>query len=155
MTGLPYADGQVVPGLRYGVFLGEPDFDKFTTQEFRGLITLEHRWSENIVTTVSVHGRQATNDGAYVFIGGSLNAPFDPAARTVGRFADVNSYDDRNYDVRIDQLFTWTLYHGRDVPAGRDGQDAGKTVERGGHFAAFEQPELFVREVRKGFRLMH
>ncbi|MGI9579087.1 MAG: epoxide hydrolase family protein [Microthrixaceae bacterium] len=28
------------------------------------------------------------------------------------------------------------------------------TVERGGHFAAFEQPELFVDEVRKGFRPM-
>ncbi|MCP4435768.1 MAG: epoxide hydrolase 1 [Actinomycetia bacterium] len=28
------------------------------------------------------------------------------------------------------------------------------TLERGGHFAAFEQPELFVQEVRSGFRAM-
>jgi pimeloyl-ACP methyl ester carboxylesterase len=28
------------------------------------------------------------------------------------------------------------------------------TLERGGHFAAFEQPELFVGEVRNGFRSM-
>ena len=28
------------------------------------------------------------------------------------------------------------------------------TLERGGHFAAFEQPELFVGEVRDGFRSM-
>jgi pimeloyl-ACP methyl ester carboxylesterase len=26
------------------------------------------------------------------------------------------------------------------------------TLEKGGHFAAFEQPEVFVEEVRKGFR---
>ena len=27
-------------------------------------------------------------------------------------------------------------------------------LDRGGHFAAFEQPELFVDEVRAGFRTM-
>ena len=27
-------------------------------------------------------------------------------------------------------------------------------LDRGGHFAAFEQPELFVNEVRNAFRLM-
>ncbi|MDT7554195.1 MAG: hypothetical protein QOI16_2731, partial [Pseudonocardiales bacterium] len=29
-----------------------------------------------------------------------------------------------------------------------------RTVERGGHFAAFEQPELFVSEVRAYFRMV-
>lgn len=123
IAGLPYADGQVVPGLRYGVFLGEPGFATFTTEEFRGLLTLEHRWTDSSVTTVSAHGRYWTNEGAYVFI---ANDSFDPAARTVGRFVDVNRYDDHNYDVRVDQLFTWTLYQGRD--AGGDGRDAGKAV---------------------------
>ena len=27
-----------------------------------------------------------------------------------------------------------------------------ETLDRGGHFAAFEQPELFVQEVRAAFR---
>lgn len=126
LAGLPYYDGAVVSNLRYGVFLGEPGFDLFHTDEYRGLLTLEHKWTENIITTVSVHGRYATNDGAYVFI---ANNTFDPVARTVGRYVDVNSYDDRNYNVRVDQVFNWTLYQGRDVapaPARADGQDGGK-----------------------------
>ncbi len=130
LPGLPYYNGAVVPNLRYGAYLGEPDFATFTTNNYRGLLTLEHRWSENSVTTLSAHGRYATDDGGYVFIAATGADPgFDPVTRRVGRYADAITYDDRNYDVRLDQLFTWTLHQGRDpapTPAGKDGDDAGK-----------------------------
>lgn len=37
----------------------------------------------------------------------------------------------------------------RVIPGGGDGD-----LDRGGHFAAFEQPDLFVHEVRSFFRLV-
>ncbi len=43
----------------------------------------------------------------------------------------MENYDDRNYDVRIDQVFNWTIYHGRDAapaPARQDGKDGGKDM---------------------------
>lgn len=116
--GLPYVDGHVLPGVPYSRYLGEPDFANYHINTFRGLLTLEHKWTDNVVTTLSFHGRHSDNDTHYVNIANFNGEPtVDPVTGLVSRESVIGATHVENQDVRLDQLFTWTIYDGGAVAA--------------------------------------
>ncbi len=126
--GVPYdADARrVLPGVPSNRYFGEPDFTNFRTRQLRGLLTLEHRWNEHNVTTLSLHARRGDIDGGY-FILFNFAGPFiDPVTGDVGRSAAQQDTAEQNQAVRLDHVFTWTVYDGGSTTSGKDGKSLGR-----------------------------
>jgi iron complex outermembrane recepter protein len=119
--GLPYFNGRVLAGVPYDRYLGEPSFTELTNKPFRGLITLDRRWSDWAETVVSVHGRHAESNGAYVAFQNSGGFVSNPATGLISRFVGVLHITDTGTTVRVDQTFSGTLYRGAGATAGEDG----------------------------------
>ncbi len=122
IPGLPYDAGRVVPNVPYSRYLGEPGFTDFTNETFRGLLTLEHRWSEGVRTTLSVHDRYGQETGNYFILFNFAGPLIDPAGN-IARGVSINDFDDNNLTARLDQVFEWTIYRGAEpaaAPASKD-----------------------------------
>jgi iron complex outermembrane recepter protein len=128
--GLPYVDGHVLPGVPYNRYLGEPAVTDYQINTFRGLLTLEQRWTDDIITTLSVNGRKSHNDTRYVNLGSfDGSSGIDPVTGLVSReFVDADP-DSYNIDVRLDQVFNWTVYQGHQSPS--TGSKDGKVQSHG------------------------
>ena len=122
--GLPYFNGHVLAGVPYERYLGEPSFTELTNKPFRGLITLDHRWSDWAETVVSVHGRYAESNGAYVALQNSGGFVSNPATGLISRAVGVLDITDTGTTVRVDQTFSGTLYRGARATSGEDGKSA-------------------------------
>ncbi|HEU5078760.1 MAG TPA: TonB-dependent siderophore receptor [Opitutaceae bacterium] len=107
--GLPYLDGAVLPGVPRDQYLGEPGFTEFTHKTSRGIAQLEHRWSENAVTTVSVHGRHSTEVGNYFLLYNFAGPLQDPVTKDIARAVSINDHLDENFTARIDQTLAANL----------------------------------------------
>ena len=72
------------------------------------------------------------------------------------RWPDKETVDDRSQGVRLEKLQDLVRYWGRTTTGARSRRSSTlfywHEVDRGGHFAAWEQPQLFSEEVRAGFR---
>ncbi len=120
--GLPYFNGRVLAGVPYDRYLGEPSFTEWTNKPFRGLITLDHRWSDWAETVISVHGRYAESNGAYVGLQNSGGFVSNPATGLISRAVGVLDITDTGTTVRVDQTFSGTLYRGAQPTSGEDGK---------------------------------
>jgi iron complex outermembrane receptor protein len=122
--GLPYFNGRVLAGVPYGRYLGEPSFTELTDKPFRGLITLDHRWSDWADTVVSVHGRYAESKGSYVGFQDSGGFVSNPATGLISRAVGVLDITDTGTTVRVDQTFSGTLYRDAQPTSGDEGKNA-------------------------------
>jgi iron complex outermembrane receptor protein len=122
--GLPYFNGRVLAGVPYGRYLGEPSFTELTDKPFRGLITLDHRWSDWADTVVSVHGRYAESKGSYVGFQDSGGFVSNPASGLISRAVGVLDITDTGTTVRVDQTFSGTLYRDAQPTSGDEGKNA-------------------------------
>jgi iron complex outermembrane receptor protein len=124
-TSLPYDNGQVLPNIPYNRYLGEPDFTNIDTQTFRGLLTLEHHWTEAHTTTVSVHGAHVGSDGGNFILFPFFGTLQDPVTGDITRNAEAINYEDQYFTARIDHVWNWTSYGGEGeiTPAGQDAKE--------------------------------
>lgn len=119
--GVPYINGQVLPGIPYGRYFGEPGFTEFTNETYRGLVELEHRWADWARTTLSLHGRTATEKGNYFILYNFAGPLQDPVTGDISRGVSINDHEDDNLAARLDQLLEWTIYDGGNAAAaGKD-----------------------------------
>ena len=139
--GLPYFNGRVLAGVPYERYLGEPSFAELTNKPFRGLITLDHRWSDWAETVVSVHGRYAESNGSYVTFQNSGGFVSNPTTGLISRAVGVLDITDTGTTVRVDQTFRGTLYRGAEATSGGDGKgvrDGGFPTVRNQLLLSFE-----------------
>jgi iron complex outermembrane recepter protein len=120
--GLPYFNGQVLAGVPYGRYLGEPGATELTNKPFRGLISLDHRWSDWADTVVSVHGRYSQSHGIYFALQNSGGFVSNPATGSISRAAGALDITDTGTTVRVDQTFSGTLYRRAQAGGGTEGQ---------------------------------
>lgn len=152
--GVPYVNGEVLPGVAYHRYYGEPGFTEFTNETWRGLLELEHRWSENARTKLSLHGRHAESEGPYFILFNFAGPSVDPLTGDISRGVAITDFTDENVTIRLDQSFDWTIYGG----GGSNVTDKdGKTASSTGGFTIKNQLLLsaeFERETRDTSRLL-
>ncbi len=152
--GVPFVNGEVLPGVPYHRYFGEPGFTQFTTEQWRGLLELEHRWSDWAKTTLSLHGRRAEQDGAYFILFNFAGPSFDPVTGLVSRGVAITDFEDETLTARLDQVFDWTIWE----RAGTTVTDKdGKAVSETPGFAIRNQLLLsgeYERETRDTRRLL-
>ncbi len=124
---LPVVDGRVLD-VPYDRYFGEPGFTEIEAESSRGLATLDHRWTEDHATTLSLHGvRSETDGGNFIFFpfAGPLQ---DPMTGDITRAAEVIDFTSDYFTARIDHIWDWTIHEGAS-PRSAD-RTAGKRTGR-------------------------
>lgn len=158
-VGLPVVNGKLVPNVPYSRYFGEPGFTDFTLEEFRGLLTLEHRWDDANRTTLSVHGRHAEGEGPYFILFNFAGPTFDPVTGNVSRGVAITDTDDTNLTARVDHVWDWTIYERAGGGAARvaSGKDKDVPAPRPPAFAIKNQLLLsaeYERQVNDPLRVL-
>ena len=118
------------------------------------------------VTTAAAAQRLAERRNAYLVIYGDLNRTTDPATLTLNFYYKPPPIRSELVDVfagpqQIDLPVSVSAYPKEILPTPRKWAERNYPklvhwgeMEQGGHFAAWEQPEAFVQELRTAFALM-
>jgi len=111
-TALPYFNGEVLSGTPYNRYFGEPGFTEMDTEAWRGLLTLDHRWSESHRTTVSLHRVSSQADGGNFILNNFAGPLVDPVTGDVARAAEKIDFTNNYFAARLDHVWDWTIYEG-------------------------------------------
>jgi len=114
-TGLPYVNGQVVPGMPYNRYFGEPGVTNIQSEDWRGLLQLEHHWNDGNLTTISLQAARKNADGMNFILynfGGPLQ---DPVTGDITRSAEDFDFTNNYFTARVDHVWETTLYEGTET----------------------------------------
>lgn len=111
-TGIPYINGQVIPGTPYNRYFGEPGVTEMDSESLRGLLTLEHRWNDSHRTTASVHASQSKSDGINFILFNFAGPLQDPVTGDIARSMEEVDFTNNNFTARLDHVWDTTIYDG-------------------------------------------
>jgi iron complex outermembrane recepter protein len=109
---LPIVDGRLPEGTPYDRYFGEPGFTEIVAETFRGLATLEHRWSEAHATTVSLHGVRVDAEGANFILFNFTGPLRDPETGEISRAAEIVDFAGEYFTARLDHVWRAALHDG-------------------------------------------
>jgi iron complex outermembrane receptor protein len=155
-TGVPYANGQVIPGMPYNRYFGEPGVTEMETEAWRGLLTLEHRWNESHRTTASVHGARTEADGINFILFNFAGPLQDPVTGDIARAAEDVDFTSENFTARLDHVWDTTFNDGgSSTITDKDGKSVSVA---GSRFPILKNQLLisaeFERQTTEGFRVL-
>ncbi|HEU0273218.1 MAG TPA: TonB-dependent receptor [Candidatus Udaeobacter sp.] len=144
---LPYDNGHVIPNIPYNRYMGEPDFTNIDTKTFRGLLTFEHRWNQDNVTTLSLNGVNVDADGGNFILFPFFGPLQDPVTGDITRNAEIIDYSTDYFTARLDHIWNWTIYDGgaETITTSKDAKDRGAFVRRS-NFPTVKNQLLFSAE---------
>ncbi len=141
---LPVVNGRVLDEP-YDRYFGEPGFTEIEAESWRGLATLDHRWSANHATSVSLHRARNESEGGNFILLNFAGPLQDPLTGDIARSAEIVDFTNDYLTARVDHVWDWTIREG--TPANRVTSEAA-----GSHFPAlksqllisveFERPEI-------------
>ncbi|MGH9894415.1 MAG: TonB-dependent siderophore receptor, partial [bacterium] len=108
---LPVVDGRVLD-VPYDRYFGEPGFTEIEAESWRGLATLDHRWTEDHATTVSLHGVRSEADGGNFILFNFAGPLQDPVTGDIARGAEIVDFTGDYFTARIDHTWDWTIHDG-------------------------------------------
>ena len=109
--GFPVVGGRVLDAP-YERYFGEPGFTEIETDTWRGLATLDHRWSEDHATSVSLHGVRSESEGGNFILFNFAGALQDPVTGDIARAAEIVDFTGDYFTARIDHTWGWTIHEG-------------------------------------------
>lgn len=146
-TGMPYADGRVIPGVPYSRYFGEPGVTEFQTDAIRGVLQLDHKWNESHRTVASVHGAKSDTDGKNFILFNFAGPLQDPITGDIARSLEDVDFSNEYFTGRIDHTWDWTIYEGTELPAA--GKDDKKAVALGRVYPTVKNQLLISAEFEK------
>ncbi len=108
---LPVVDGRVLD-VPYDRYFGEPGFTEIEAESWRGLTTLDHRWTEDHATTVSLHGVRTETDGGNFILFNFAGPLQDPVTGDITCSAEIVDFTGDYFTARIDHTWDWTIHEG-------------------------------------------
>lgn len=155
-TGIPYINGQVVPGAPYHRYFGEPGVTEMETETWRGLLTLEHKWNESHKTIASVHGSRIEAEGVNFILFNFAGPLQDPVTGDIARAVEEVDFTTEHFTARLDHVWDWTIYEGAaSTVTDKDGKAVAAT---GRVFPTIKNQMLisgeFERQTTEGMRLL-
>jgi iron complex outermembrane receptor protein len=155
-TGVPYADGRVIPGVPYNRYFGEPGITEFQTDAIRGLLQLDHKWNESHRTVASVHGAKSSTDGKNFILFNFAGPLQDPVTGDIARSLEDIDFANEFFTARVDHTWDWTIYEGTDLPV--TGKDDKKAITLGRAYPTVKNQLLisgeYERQTTNGYRVL-
>ncbi|MGH8614834.1 MAG: TonB-dependent siderophore receptor [Gammaproteobacteria bacterium] len=106
---LPVVEGRVLD-TPYDRYFGEPGFTEIGAETWRGLATLDHRWSEDHATSISIHGVRSESEGGNFILFNFAGPLQDPVTGDIARAAEIVDFTGDYFTARIDHTWDWTIH---------------------------------------------